>query len=945
MPTFYLNGTPLETQCAPGTSLLTLLRQQGCASVHRVCESGDCGGCTVWVNDEPVHSCLYPAQRLAEDRVTTLEGLTDGAQLHPMQQAFLQEQGFQCGYCTPGMILSAEKLIGTTEPEIRAAMDGNLCRCTGYQAIVASILAGKATKAPAPVTPAPAQDAAAPYAQVGQSIPKQDGPEIVTGQPVYTDDWEPADTLHLKVLRSPHAHALIRAIETTAARAIPGVVAIFTHTDVPRKPYTTAGHGEPIPDPHDHYLLDHKVRFVGDRVAAVVAETLEIAERACQLIQVEYDILPPVFDPLDALGDLTSTVWPYGTAPPPHRPTTPPLLHDEPDSFQIEDPTHNLMATVQLEEGAIEQGFADADGIVERIYTLPATQHFHLEPHIAVTWLEPDGTLTARVATQVPFYSRRRLSQLFDLPEDKVRVYKPKLGGGFGNKQEIFCEDLCALATLRTGRPVKWAFTRQEEFTATTSRHAMRIYVKVGAKRDGTLTAMEMCTLANAGAYGNHSGQVIYLTGCFPLGLYRCSHQRYRGYAVYTNTMPGGAFRGYGATQGTFALETALDELAHQLNLDPVDLRHRHLITPSEAMVLGQRDHFHVIGSCCTQQALEQVTQALGYTPGHPPQVNGHCRRGMGFAVSMQASGLAKIHLATVSLSLKPDGRYEMRTGAVDVGTGSDTTLRQIAAEVLNTQVTHIDLIAADTRHTPFDGGSYASATLFISGQATRLAAEALKAQLLEAASHILQVPTDNLTLSGDTVVLSEFQIPNSKFQIPFPLSTLAHQANLLNIPLTAEREYATDYASLTFAVLGAEVEVDTETGRITPLRLVQALDLGKAINPKICEGQAVGGLVMGLGYALQEELHWNDQGQILNPSPRTYRLPIAREIPPIEVRLLETSDPYGPYGAKGIGEITTNCAAPAIANAVAHATGVRLTQLPMTPERVWRALYSGVPS
>mgnify|MGYP006276438243 FL=1 len=531
----------------------------------------------------------------------------------------------------------------------------------------------------------------------------------------------------------------------------------------------------------------------------------------------------------------------------------------------------------------------------------------------------------------MPFYCQNLLCRLFDLPKHQVRVYKPNIGGGFGNKQEMLCEDLCALATLKLGRPVQWYFTRHEEFTATTSRHATQIHLKVGAKRDGTLTAMAMHAVANAGAYGNHSTQVVYLTGCYPLGLYRCPNQLYIGHAVYTNTMPGGAFRGYGATQGTFAVETLLDELAAKLELDPIHLRQRHIITPADKILLGSRSKFHIVGSSGVDQALQEVTQTLG-PPGARPDPTGR-QRGVGYAVSMQASGLAKIHSAAVRLTLQPNGHYEMRTGSVDVGTGSDTTLRQIAAEVLNTDIARIDLIAADTHRTPFDGGSYASATLYISGEASRLAAEALKEQLLAAAATVLHEPADDLFLGATKV---------QGTQNSLALAELAQ--NPQSPPLTVEREYAADHASLTFAILGVEVAVDPDTGKVEVLRAVHAIDLGKAINPRICEGQAVGGFVMGLGYALTEELVWDDAGEILNPSPRTYRIPLAKDVPPVDVHLIETYDPFGPYGAKGLGEIATNCAAPAIANAIANATGVRLDTLPMNPERVWQALNPNTP-
>ncbi|PSN11983.1 carbon monoxide dehydrogenase, partial [filamentous cyanobacterium CCP5] len=421
---FTVNDRPTETTCAPGGSLLRLLRSEGWAGVHQVCESGDCGSCTVWVDGQPVHSCLYPALRAQGKAITTIEGVAQDGQLSPMQSAFLDHQGFQCGFCTPGMILSCTALETTDEAEIRAAMDGNMCRCTGYQTIVESVVAAKNGHAqPTPVT----------TSGVGQSVPKQDGPKIVTGQPIYTGDWAPPATLHMQVLRSPHSHARIRSIDTTKAQALPGVQLVLTHQDVPRIAYSTAGHGEPVPDPHDHYLLDAKLRFVGDRVAAVVADSAAIATRACELIEVDYEVLPAVLDPLQAIGDKLREAWPEDLPVCEH----PPLVHDEPESYQIADAAHNISGKVTLGAGDVATGLAEAEIVLTHTYHLPACQHFHLEPHACTTWLDEDGILVVRSSTQVPFYCQNLLCKLFELPKEKVRVYKPNIGGGFGNKQDM----------------------------------------------------------------------------------------------------------------------------------------------------------------------------------------------------------------------------------------------------------------------------------------------------------------------------------------------------------------------------------------------------------------------------------------------------------------------------------------------------------------------------
>ncbi len=899
MASFWINGQLYQHLIEPGQSLLSLLRALGWVGSRQGCSTGDCGACTVLINHQPVQSCLYPAHRCQDQPIITIEGLSQHGQLDPVQQAFLNGQGFQCGFCTPGMILSTRDLLQQgveNELELRRSLSGNLCRCTGYQAIIESLgteppLSHYKTTEP-----------------VGQNIPKQDGPTLVTGQPAYTQDFSMTGLLYLKVIRSPHAHALIKAIHTKAALALDGVHAVLTPDMAPRQAYTTAGHADPEPDPLDHYLLDYKVRYCGDRVAAVVAESETIAIKACGLIEVEYEILPHVLDPTEAM---TGAV----------------VIHDETESSQIADPQHNIAAQVVFEEGDLEQGFASADYVIEQCYQVPAVQHCHLEPHSSTAWLDDQGVLTLRSSTQVPFHCQRLLAKIFNRPIETIRVIKGKIGGGFGNKQEILTEDLCAWATLVTGRPVQWVLTRHEEFTATNSRHAMQIRLKTGIKANGTLVAQDMEVIANTGAYGNHGPTVTFLTGYASLGLYRCPHKRFKGYCVYTNTMPAGAFRGYGVTQGAFALESQMDEAAIQLGLDPIELRCQNLIRPGDSLQLGQtEDHFNLIGSYALDQCLDQVVQALKPTSS---KQNGCLKRGIGFAVSMQGSGLSKIHAAGVELSLTPQGSVILKTGSVDVGTGSDTSLRQIAAQLLGIAVGDIELIAADTQLTPFDAGSYASATMYITGQSVKQAAELLQDQIRSQAATVLQCQPQDIILES------------RKLRSPHSEMTLSDLAQTLEHPLVATTMYTADESSLTFAVQGVEVEVDIETGKVRILNCVQAIDLGQAINPRMCEGQATGGIVMGIGYALTESLVFDQHGRILNPSFRTYRIPTAAEIPSMQIILIEEADPYGPFGAKGVGEITTNCTAPAIANAIYDAIGIRMTRLPMTPEAIWTAIQA----
>src|SRR5258705_2211466 len=496
----------------------TILRECAVFGVKEGCDAGDCGAWTVWLDGIPIHSCLMPAFRAAGRGVTTIEGLAKDGALHPMQQAFLNAQAFQCGFCAAGMIMTSAALTQEQLADLPHALKGNLCRCTGYRSI-ADAFAG--------VTEI--EDDVAGKA-CGASVPNPFAEGIVTGKARYTMDVAVEGLLHLKVLRSPHAHARIVSIDRDRALAVPGVVEVFTWEDVPRRLYSTAIHEDHLVDPDDTYVLDNVVRFVGQRIAAVVAETEAAAEAACRLLDVTYEILPAVFDPVAAMEPEA------------------PILHDKGQAER-----GNIYADIHGEVGSVAEGFAAAEAVHEMTYSTSRVQHVHLETHGSIAWQGDDGRIHVRTSSQGPFIAQQKLAHIFALRARDLHVFTERVGGGFGGKQEMISEDLCVLATLKTGRPVKWEFTREEQFTAASTRHQMTTRVKLGAKRDGTLTAIDVHVVSNTGAYGGHAGETLAASLGGPLTSYRCANKKAVGYAVYTNMVPGGGFRGYGASQTTFA--------------------------------------------------------------------------------------------------------------------------------------------------------------------------------------------------------------------------------------------------------------------------------------------------------------------------------------------------------------------------------------------------------
>jgi len=616
-----------------------------------------------------------------------------------------------------------------------------------------------------------------------------------------------------------------------------------------------------------------------------------------------------------------------------------PRIHPEPESYRIHDASRNIAAHLHAEVGDVESGFAESDLIVEGEYIVPQVQQTPIENHIVITYWDEDDRLVVRTSTQVPYHVRRIIAPVIGLSPRRIRVIKPRIGGGFGVKQEVLLEDICALLTIATDRPVKLEYSRAEEFRSSRSRHPQIIRMKTGVKRDGTLVANSMKLIANTGAYGGHSLTVQSNTGSKTLPLYPCPNILFDADVVYTNLPPAGAFRGYGVPQGAFALESHMDEVARQLGMDALELRRKNWIKEGEelpfakALGEGKEGYDQVIQSCGLPQCLQIVEERLNWKEKRGKGRTGRYRRGVGVALAMHGTAIAGLDMAGASIKLNDDGSFNLLVGATDIGTGSDTVIAQIVAETLGVRVEDIIIHSSDTDFTPFDTGAYASSTTYISGGAAKKAAEQARAQILAVAGGMLKADPETLTIkdrvitapSGNTVTVSQVALHS------------LHIENQQQIMATAS--WMSYESPPPFAAQGAEVEVDTETGVVRVLRAISAIDAGRVINPITAEGQIEGGATQALGYGVCEEMVYDANGAMLTTNLSDYRIFSAPDMPQMETYIVETSDPFGPFGAKAIAEIPIDGMAPAVANAVADALGIRIRQIPLTPERVLRAI------
>lgn len=763
--------------------------------------------------------------------------------------------------------------------------------------------------------------------QVGHSKTKCDGLSLATGAERFVADELPQGTLVCRLLLSPYAHARIRSIDVSRAKTIPGVRAVLTWKDLPRVAHTTAGQGYPEPSAYDTFTLDHKVRFVGDRVAAVAAESVEAADLAVKAIQVEWEVLPAILDPRQSMDE--------GAV----------VIHDEPEARMPipvpYDPSKNLAAQCSAEVGDVDAALSGSDVVVEREFSIQQASHCCMEPHVSMAWLDPRGRVVIKTSTQVPFHVRRIIAERLQLPKSRVRVIKPRIGGGFGGKQEVLLEDIVAALAMKTRRPVLLEYNRKEEFVSSRTRHPQLLKIRAGARKDGTLTGYDLDILMNTGAYGSHALTVVCNSGSKTLPLYRWPTIRFWGTSVYTNLPVGGAYRGYGATQAYFPLECVMDELAEKIGMDPIQFRQLNHIKEGEgspifaALGEGKPGVEQKVGSNGLAQCIEQGAREIGWAQKRGKERNSSSpiRRGVGMAALMQGSSIPEIDMASAYLKMNEDGGFNLLIGATDLGTGSDTIMAQIVAETLDTEAATVHVTSSDTDVTPFDVGAYASSTTYLTGQAVIEAAKQVRDQIVQVAANLLETPGDELDVKGGVVIApngnqvtfeeicTHAMYVGDQFQIQGTGSAISHKS------------------PPPFSAHFAEVEVDTETGKVKVLKYVAAVDCGTAINPQLAEGQTEGAVLNGISYALTEEYLYDNQGRLRNTDFNYYKIFGTADLPEMKTILVPTWEETGPYGAKSVSEIGINGPIPAIANAIFDAVGVRLTTAPFTAERVLEAI------
>ena len=750
---------------------------------------------------------------------------------------------------------------------------------------------------------------------VNQPMRKKDAMQLVTGQPVYMDDVIPQDCLIVKLLRSPHANAIVQEIDTSRALLVPGIEAIYTWKDVDQqgRRYTQAGQTYPEPSPYDRLVIDRHVRFAGDVVAILAGKDEKCVDKAMKLIKVKYEVLPAVLDYHTALDN-------------------PVLVHPEENWESLApvgaDNKRNLCAHDETGAGDIEAVLAGCDVVIDHTYHTRACQQAMMETFRTYCSIDAYGRLNVLSSTQIVFHCRRILANALHIPKSMIRVAKPRIGGGFGAKQTSVCEVYPAFVTWKTKKPSKIIFSRYESQIASSPRHEMELHVRLGATKDGIVRGIDLYTLSNTGAYGEHGPTTVGLSGHKSIPLYgKAEAFRFVSDVVYTNHMSSGAYRGYGATQGLFAVESAVNELADKLGIDPFVIRQRNIVREGDVMpaYYGQ-----VNTSCALDRCLQAVHDNIGWDEKYPVRDMGNGKvRAVGMGMAMQGSGITSVDVGSASLKINDDGFYTLSIGAADMGTGCDTILAQIAAEVLDCPLDNVTVLGADTDSSPYDSGSYASSTTYVTGKAVEQCAEQLKQKLCQVGAGLLGLDERAVVFAGDAVTSEDGTQRATLAQI-----AAASQCGS-NTALEAVVTHSSEISPPPFMVGAAEVEVDLETGEAQVIRYEAAVDCGTPVNPNLARVQAEGGILQGIGMALTENVTYDDRGMPQENSLMQYKIPARNDIGHIHVVFENSYEGTGPFGAKSIGEVVINTPLPAVADAIYHATHKRFYELPITREQI----------
>ena len=757
---------------------------------------------------------------------------------------------------------------------------------------------------------------------VNRAVMKKDAMALVTGAPVYTDDLAPKDCLVVKVLRSPHAHALVKTIDTKRASAVPGIACVLTWEDSPACRFTQAGQTYPEPSPYDRRIIDRRLRFVGDVVAIVAGDTEQAVDRALKLIKTEYEVLKPVLDFRKAKDN-------------------PVLVHPEEDWKSLcpvgADNKRNLCSSGSESDGDVEAVLKDCDLVIERTYHTKADNQTMMETFRAFTYLDAFGRLNVVASTQIPFHIRRILANALGIPKSAVRVVKPRIGGGFGAKQTGVAEIYPAIVTMKTGRPAKMIYTRYESMIAASPRHEMEVTVRMGLSKEGKVRAVDMYTLSNTGAYGEHGPTTVGLSGHKAIPIYTPEAFRFTYDVVYTNYQSSGAYRGYGATQGLFAVETALNEAAALLGIDPLEIRRKNFLRERQIMPAYYNERLE---SCHVSQCMEKARAMMDWDKKYPFKDMGNGKvRGVGVGISMQGSGIPCVDVGGVTIRMSDEGHYNMMIGATDMGTGCDTILSQMAADCMDCDVKDIVVSGVDTDVSPYDSGSYASSTTYVTGMAVVKACRELREKIIAQGAELLGIPAKTADFDGACVYAANEDNANDG-SASISLKDISTKRMCgSGLALEATVSHSSPTSPPPFMCGMAEVEVDLQTGEIELLEYKAAVDCGTVINPNLARIQAEGGIVQGIGMALFEDINYTDKGRLKENSFMQYKIPARVEIPDLEVEFDSSYEPSGPFGAKSVGEVVMNTPLPAIVQAVYHATGLWFRELPITPEKVIRGL------